>query len=372
MKIISSLLLLTIATLAFDCSPVMAQRPNQAAKKKAKDDEKEEACTVKGQVVFDKNYSESWDGHKLSVPFEEIVTRLFERVQIPPVPFPKNWAEMKPEDRQEWIKAYDASDEGKAYIAKRDKIVKEAKAFDVKFEEGGKFVIYDVPPSVYGLQGRVDKEIEGTKYAFEVFGQIEVLKDVDEIVLDPIQIAVTPLLETGQIAPPISVNIFKGDENKLTLAANKGKYVFVNFWISTSPSAAYQKQVQEMQTKLKEKFAINLFSICVDEDREEAVKFIKKAQLREGKHGFTSGMYHRAILDYGVRAIPSVWLVDPDGKILMSQFDFAQVFRANQSDLATAVANRIEGKDIPTPATPNAGAEEGSEIDPPSGDDSDK
>jgi hypothetical protein len=346
-----------------------AQRSAKADESQSQDDEdkdeEEEACTVRGEIVFDENFSKSWDGNKLSVPFDEIVTRLFERVQVPAVPFPKNWAEMKPEDRQKWIKAYDESDEGKAFIAKRNKIVTEANAFDVKFEEGGKFVVYDVPPSVYGLQGRVDKEIGGTKYAFEVFGQIEVLEDVDEIVLDPIQIAVTPLLESGQVAPPISVDIFKGNKTKLTLASNKGSYVFVNFWITSSPSAEYQKQIQEMQIKLKEKYKINLFSICVDEDREEAVKFIIKEKFKEGKHGFTNGMYHRAILDYGVRAIPSVWLVDPEGKILMSQFDFAQVFRANKSDLATAISDRIEGKDIPTLAKPTEGGSE--EIDPPSG-----
>jgi hypothetical protein len=66
------------------------------------------------------------------------------------------------------------------------------------------------------------------------------------------------------------------------------------------------------------------------------------------------------MFDYGVRAIPSFWLISPERKIAMSQYDFALAFRT-QNDLAQIITDRIEGKDVPTPGqapTPAAPAKD--------------
>jgi hypothetical protein len=316
-------------------------------------------AVVKGKVEFDENRLESWDGEKLVVPFTEITTQLFEKIKIPPVPVPQNWETMKPEERQKWAVEYEASDEGKTFIENRDKIIDEAHSFDVKIEGDGKFVVFDVPAGVYGLQGRIDKEIGSTSYGFEVFGEITVETGVDELLLDPIQIAVTPLLKAGSIAPPIMVETYDG-KTKLTSESFQDHYLFVDFWITNSPSAEYQTGVQNMFRELKTKYPIKLLSICVDEDRESAFKFMAEKQLQEGSQGYTDGLDHRTLFDFGVRAIPSFWLIAPDGTISMTNYDFARAFRANP-DLNVIVSNRIEGKEQPTPAVPT-------EVQPEAGD----
>ncbi len=305
-------------------------------------------ATVKGKVVFDENRMESWDQQKLVVPFDELETNLFERVELPPVPFPEQWASMKPEQRQAWVKEFEASDEGKKLFQKRSELIENGKSFEVKIESDGDFVVYDVPPGVYGLRGRVDKEIGDTKFAFEVFGQIEILKEVDEVVLNPLQVDVTPLLARDQVAPPVAVKSADGQQT-LTLDEFKDRYVFINFWISNSPSASYQEQIQKMYVDLKDQHPLQLLSICVDNDRTAAAEFIAANGLVEGSHGFSEGLEHRTLFDYGVRAIPSFWLIAPDGKISMTQFEIATALRANQ-ELKDIVANRILGKDTPTPA----------------------
>ena len=313
----------------------------------------EEGATVKGKVVFDANQMESWDNQKLKVTFEEIKSRLIESPKIPSAPIPENWAEMKPEDRFEWIQEFESSDEGKEFIADRKRILESRRAFDVNIEKNGDFVIFDVPSGVYSLEGRIDKKFGGASYGFEIFGQIEVLKDVDEIELDPIQVAVTPQLESGQQAPPIDVKTHD-DEEVLTLDMFKGKYLFICFWISSSPSAEFQAKLQEMYVEMKDKQPLRMLAICVDEDRKQAVDYIVKQKLREGSRGFSDGLENRTLFDYGVRSFPSFWLIDPEGKIAMTQSEFAQAFR-NEDDLAVIIANRIVGKDSPTPAKrPNA------------------
>ncbi len=308
----------------------------------------EDGATVKGQVVLDEGQMESWDKQKLEVAFEEIESRLIEVPEVPSAPVPDNWADMKPEDRFQWIQEFEASDEGKAFTANRKRIFDERRKFDVSIESNGSFVVFDVPPGTYGLEGRVDKVIDGVKYGFEIFGRIEVLKDVDEIELDPIQVAVTPQLEPGQAAPPISV---KTHDNKkvLTLDMFKGKYLLVCFWISASPSAEYQSKLQQMYVDLKDKQPLQLLAISVDEDRKQAIDYIVQQKLREGSHGFTDGLEDPTLFYYGVRSFPSFWLIDPEGKIAMTQFEFAEAFRF-ENDLGVIINKRILGKDSPTPA----------------------
>lgn len=308
----------------------------------------DEGATVKGKVVFDENQMESWDMQKLEVSYEEIKSRLIESPKIPSAPIPDNWAELKPEERFEWIQKFESSDEGKEFIANRKRILESRRAFDVKIEKDGNFVIFDVPPGVYGLEGRVDKKFGEASYGFEIFGQIEVLKDVDEIELERIQVAVTPQLESGQKAPPIDVKTYD-DKKVLTLDMFKGNYLFICFWISSSPSAEFQTKLQEMYTGLKDKQPLKMLAICVDEDRKQAIDYIVKQKLRDGSHGFSDGLENRTLFNYGVRSFPSFWLIDPEGKIAMTQSEFAQAFR-NEDDLAVIITNRISGKDSPTPA----------------------
>jgi len=206
--------------------------------------------------------------------------------------------------------------------------------------------VYDVPVGVYGIQGRVDKEIGGTSYGFEVFGQIEILKDVDELILPPMRVEVTPLLKPKQATPPIDVRTHD-NKQQMTLKTFGDDYLFVNFWTSVSPTAeAEQKLVQEMYKALKPKYKMRLLSINIDKDRPKAIDYIKKHGFA-GSHGFTDGVEHRTIFDYGARSFPSFWLIGKDDKILMSQYEIAQAMRVKPT-LTEIISDRIEGKDTPT------------------------
>ena len=313
------------------------------------DDEKTEAV-VRGKVEYDRTRAESWNGDKLVVPYPEIVTKLRQRLMLDPPPYPaeaKNW---KPEQVVEWEKKFVESDAGKKFLEERKKLVDNANAFDVRFEKDGTFVVYDVPVGTYGIQGRVDKEINGTNYGFEVFGQIEILKDVDELVLPALRVEVTPLLTSKKPAPPVDV---KTHDNKqsMSLKTFGDDYLFVNFWTSLSPTAtAEQKLVQDMYAELKPKYNLRLLSINIDRERAKAIAFIKKKGFK-GSHGFTDGVEHRTIFDYGARSFPSFWLIGKDDTILMSQYEIAQGMRVKPT-LTQIVSDRIEGKDTPTLAEP--------------------
>jgi hypothetical protein len=306
-------------------------------------------AVVRGKIEYDETRAESWDGNRLVVPFPEIIAKLRQRITYPP-PYPQEFSSWNPEQKLDWERKFIESEAGKKFLEKRNKLFAEADEFDIKFEEDGSFVVYDVPSGVYGIQGRVDKEIGGTQYGFEVFGQIEILKDVDELILGPMRVEVTPMMAVDQAAPPIAVKTHD-DAAVLSLDTYQGhKHLFVNFWTSVSPSAAReQKLVQEMYEALKDKYDLKLLSINVDVDRKTALDFIVNNGLKSGSHGFTDGLDHRTLFDFGVRSLPSFWLLDGDGKILMTQYEVAQAMRVKPS-MTQIISDRIDGKDAPTPA----------------------
>lgn len=282
------------------------------------------------------------------IPLEELNTRLVEQVQLPEPPLPANWKDLEIKQRQAWIKEFEESAKGKKYIANNKKLLENAHVFDLKIENNGEFTVYDVPPGTYGLRGRVDKELKNRNFAFEVFGEVKVLEDVDELTLDEIRVLVTPLLVAGEAAPPFSLKTYD-DSATLVPSQFRGKYVFLNFWSTASaPSVEFQAEIQKMYAQLNPKHPLELLSVSVDSARKVAIEHIKKSKLR-GRHGFTDGWDHQTLEAYGIRAIPSQWLIDPEGKISMTNMDFRRAFMAGTPDLATIVDDRIEGKDLPTP-----------------------
>jgi len=310
---------------------------------------REKLVTVRGQIDQSENAS------KFKINIKEIETTLNQQVELKRAPFPRNWNKASPAAKVKWMKQFEATATGRRFVARKKQILDDAPAFNLRFSPKGEFVVYDVPPGTYGLQGRVDKEIDGILHAFEVFAKITIASDIDEVKLDPLPVLVTPLLASGGPAPPIGVVTHDG-KAKLTLEAPKlkGKYVFVNFWSTEDYQDAktgvdHQKNVQKMVSDLKEKYDITLLNVCMDDDRRTAVKHIMKNEYRLGLHGFTNGREHETADRYGVRSTPTGFLVGPDRNIAMSQYEFYNLTKQKDS-LTTVVEDRITGKDKPTPA----------------------
>lgn len=304
---------------------------------------------IRGKIVYDKTREKSWDNHKLMVPFTEIEATLQQQIYHP-APYPDKFPTWEPAKRLEWETRFVESEAGKKFIAERERLIKNAHSFDIKFEPDGAFVIFDVPTGVYGIHGRVDKTIGETEYGFEIFGKIEVVKGVDEVALKPLLVEITPRLMANQPAPPLNVKT-QDSKSSLDLKSYGDEVVFLNFWSMASPTAAAeQAMVHKMAESLKSKFKLKLVSINIDPDREKALWFLVDSKLESGDHGFTSDFGHRILFDYGVRSFPSFWIIK-DGKIVMTQYEFAQTMRI-KPDLATIVSDRLLGRDSPTPASP--------------------
>lgn len=308
---------------------------------------KDDGATIRGKFEQSK-----YKGFGINL--QELKPRIQQVTKLPEPNFPADWKSWDPKKRQEWAVAFEKSPAGKKFVENNQRILKSLESFELRMEKNGTFVVYNVPVGKYSLRGRVDKVKNNRNFAFEVFGEVSVLEDVDELILDPIMVMVTPLLKIGEPAPNFSLKTHN-DAATLVPRQFRGKYVFVNFWSTESkPSVEFQKEVQEMYETLNAKYKgkFELLSVNLDEKRKAGIKHIVESKLK-GRHGFTDGWDHRTLEAFGVRAIPSHWLLSPDGKISMTHMDIRRAMFAGKPNLATIVEDRILGKDVPTLAPKN-------------------
>ena len=342
---------LSVVTILFVLSGFANQAQAQRkAQRKKKDDR---LATIQGVIKNDARKS-------FRVSYDEIKTSLRKVVNPTPPPVPSSFKEMKPDAQRKWLGDFYQSDRGKKYLKKQEKELNDAVSFEVKYNDEGDFTVYDVPVGEYGLQGRIDKEIDGIKYGFEVFARIKVLDDVDQIKLQPIPVTITPLFEQGQPAPPLNVKTAKGKNLTFDLEAYKDHYIFLNFMNTTDLTPGYQRQIQNMYKAIGESHKVKLVTIVMDKDKKKAITWLLTKKFTQGSYGFTEGWGNNKTIDaYGVRSTPSGWLISPDAdrKILMSQHEFFRLARVSNS-VTAIIRDRIDGKDTPTLATPQ---EEGSE-----------
>ena len=317
------------------------QRPVQrATNRTAPKPKKSLGATIRGKVV---------QHEKFKIPFDEIETTLVQQIKVPEPPVPKDFDKMPLDKKEAWAKKFMESPKGKEFMAEKKRLIDRARVFKVKVEESGRFVVYGVPPGKYALKGLNNKKLGEIYHVHEIFGAIEVLDDVDEMNLKPLEILVTPQLVSGNTAPPFSVSTWD-DKAKLVNRHFSGKNLFVCFWSTKSPpSIEFTPKVQKMFKDLKSKHKLELLSINLDDKRKAAVKYIVDNKI-QGRHGFADGWNHPTFERFGVRSVPQFFLIDPKGKILMTHGDFNVVFRSGAESLTSAVDDRLSGKALPTPA----------------------
>ena len=344
-----SRILLLFVCFAIVC--ITATQPCSAQRRKRKQEE----TTIKGKVALDPSRVRSWNGDNLNIDLTKITGKLREYVELPPPKYPAGYEKWKPQQLVEWQDKFAATDAGKKIIERNQKLLDAANSFDIQVERDGSFVIYDVPAGEYAIQGRYDRAVGDLNYAYEIFGKLTVKEDVDEIALDTIRIEITPQYQRGMKAPPFKVTTYN-DKDVLQLSSfkekntKKNKLLLLNFWSAASPVAAEeQKAVQDTIGKFEGAENLSVLSINVDKDRKKALKLLGKYKLTKGSHGFTLGPDNPTLFNYGIRGVPSYWLIDEDRNVLINQYEFAKMMRTKDS-IETIIRDRLKNNDAPTPA----------------------
>ncbi|MCR4966148.1 MAG: alpha/beta fold hydrolase [Bacteroidales bacterium] len=126
------------------------------------------------------------------------------------------------------------------------------------------------------------------------------------------------LLKPGTPAPDFQLQTLDGKMLKFS-NFSKGKYTVIDFWASWCPDCRKDApEIIHLYNKFHDK-GVEFIGVSFDTDKEQWTKCVEQmgipyTQVSELKRMGQS----KVAADYGVKWIPSLYLIDPDGNVLVS------------------------------------------------------
>jgi thiol-disulfide isomerase/thioredoxin len=160
-------------------------------------------------------------------------------------------------------------------------------------------------------------ELDGNWYSFDCTADGKTLSVYPAVA--PPKIEVHDPIAVGEIAPQFTMYLPDGTPSKLS--QRKGKTVLVDFWATwCGPCLAAMPKVQALHEKLKDNPGIEIIGMSVMDDQDAFDAWVKQ---NKSKYTFTIG-FDRGKTDagtdtsraYGISAIPTTYLIGPDGKVV--------------------------------------------------------
>jgi thiol-disulfide isomerase/thioredoxin len=121
------------------------------------------------------------------------------------------------------------------------------------------------------------------------------------------------LKSIGAVGQPLEISFTAADGRAVDIQKMKGKVVMVDFWASwCGPCMASLPEVIEMYHKYHDK-GFDIVGINLDQTRRGLDSVLDKYNIPWPQYFDGKGWGNKFSLEYGVSAIPSVWLVDKKG-----------------------------------------------------------
>jgi len=200
---------------------------------------------------------------------------------------------------------------------------KEIENYTAKIQEEKREIIRKMikenPTSLAGLffinELQMEEDLETYKILTQGIKQYSYIQPVKELVS---QVDSLNIIEVGSIAPDIILKNADGKEIKLS--SLRGKYVLIDFWASwCRPCRGESANLVKMYKKYN-KSGFEIYSVSLDEKKEDWVGAIKKDGLSAWTHVSDLQYWNSAAAkQYKVTSIPYTLLLDKEGKIIAKE-----------------------------------------------------
>lgn len=254
-----------------------------------------------------------------------------------PNPYPEGFEEMTDDEKKAWAKAFQASPEFQEYRKQSQAWQLEQRKHQpsaVAFAADGSFRIDGLKPGSYFLRASIAHPKMARMPIASFQSPVEVKADGAQADLGDLTLEVYAVLLPGEVAPNFTAEYYDG--NKFQLSDYRGKYVLLDFWATWCGPC-----IREMPNlkAVYEDFAgdqFEMISLSLDKSIDLPKKF-HEDKPSPYVHGYLGewNTTETATKAYGIRGIPSIWLIGPDGKIV------ARDLRGNA--LREAVRKAVQG-----------------------------
>ena len=164
------------------------------------------------------------------------------------------------------------------------------------------------------------------------------------LAFSPLTVAAgTQSVGVGQVAPDITLPNRDGTE--ISLSSLRGNLVLLYFWVSWDPnSRTTNPQVEVLTNKYKNATfnnanGLQVFTVSLDYDRNEWLTALRQDRFPGAHH--TNDFYSRYAGIYGVSKLPTIYLLDANGVVLVQN--------ALLTDVDAELSKQVRSMNLPAP-----------------------
>jgi peroxiredoxin len=306
-----------IAIIFFVCSN-LASAQSKSKKRGGKNDDR---TIVAGQLAFPTPFKirETEILKSQIVLIEEFVPR------APPTP--EGYEKLEPVERTKWYQNFIKSEAGKRFQVSEETRFSKLKKHEVQAKRDAEFRIKNVEPGNYELAGELILKHRSKKHFAEFYAKVTIA-DVDQIDLEKIMVEPRRMLEPMESTPAFTVRTLDGATLRSSDLKKTNTLLF--FWSSGNPFCV--SLIQKIIAAKEQYGSLRIVGMSLDKDEKSLREYIKKEDL-PGQHIHIKDFKSEICDAFGVISIPSVWLIDRNGKIIVTDREF----RDKSFDLETVL-----------------------------------
>lgn len=252
----------------------------------------------------------------VKLKMKKAVITLSKAVSREPLPFPEGFKEMTTPEKRAWYTKWKSTEEGKAYNKRMKDAYDARTVYTIKADAEGNFSQKDVEAGTYTLMIKFFKKKNPTRSTDPIADGGKRLTVADQPVdAGEIPVTIRHTVDVGEVAPDFNVKTVDGQP--LKLSDHRGKYVLVDFWaVWCGPCIAETPNLKDTYAAFESNPRFAMIGLSLDKETAAPIGYAKKNDLGWIQGYLGDWSKDQVTKQYGVRGIPSIWLIGPDGKVV--------------------------------------------------------